>query len=265
MAIIQDIFKIKKVIRSWDKNRPFTCPICGARIIFCHNDGGRLVVFLHGAQWVITNFYKCKRRGCVNQHPFTMAPVVALSNKKFGLDVWEQAIRWHFKIGQNYTEISSQLKEDFKLVVSRDTIRNMCQAFEILGSQEADKETMDLVQKNKRIILSFDGTGDNDGGPGLWIFTDRLSGRALHADVLEHATVDTFGAIIRSIQEKYKVPIVGAMSDRQETIVLAVERYLPGVPHAFCHFHFLENLARPIATKDSALLDTLKKASETFI
>ena len=263
MIYVQKLWIVTKIIRSWDKTKPFTCPACGAPIQFRFNDGGRRIVFLSGAKMVVTNNYGCTRKACVNHGHFTMAPILALPGKKYGLDVWEKVISWHFKLGRNYAEIAGQLLEDYHLKIHKGTIRLMCQFFEIAGATEADKETLAAVLKNGKIILSLDATGDNDGGPGLWIFSDRLTGRVLYADIIEHATVEALGAIIQQIQAKYPVPISHVMSDRQDTIVLTVERFLPGIPHAFCHYHFLENLAKPVAAKDSDLLAKLKKRSES--
>lgn len=191
-----------------------------------------------------------------------MAPVLALPSKKYGLDVWEKVIRWHFKLGLNHVEITRQLLEDYHLKISRTTVRDICLFFQVAGAKEADEETMTLLKNRKEVYLSLDATGDNDGSPGLWIFSDRLTGRVLFADLIEHASADVLGSITLDVQEKYGVKISHVISDRQDTIVLAVERYLPGVPHAFCHYHFLENLAKPLAAKDNALLSKLKKKSE---
>ena len=154
MTYIQNIFKIQKIIRSWDKKKPYSCPACGAPIQFRFNDGGRRIVFLGGAKLVITNYYGCTKKQCVNHGHFTPAPIIAMPGKKYGLDVWEKVIRWHFKLGRNYTEIAGQLLEDYHLKIHPGTIRLMCQFFEIAGAAEADKETLAAVMKNGKIIFS---------------------------------------------------------------------------------------------------------------
>jgi hypothetical protein len=35
------------------------------------------------------------------------------------------------------------------------------------------------------------------------------------------------------------VPLLGVISDKQESLCLAVEKELPGVPHQLCHYHYL--------------------------
>ena len=55
------------------------------------------------------------------------------------------------------------------------------------------------------------------------------------------------------------VPIVGVISDKQESICLAVERQLSGVPHQLCHYHYLKDLAQPVCEADRTLKKELKK------
>lgn len=261
MSIIQDLFHVPRLSWSWDENSPFKCPSCNRKIKYKYNDGGRWITFLDGARVVVTNFYTCTWNGCVNHNGFSLEPILALPGRQYGLDVWAKAIRWHFEHKKSYRDVSKILLEENHLKVNPSTIRDMCNFFEITGADVADKKTLDMVKRNGKIILSLDGAGDNDGGPGLWIFSDRVTGHVLFADVLEHASIEALGECIKRIQQKYDVPILYVISDRQEIIVRAIGKYLPGIPHQFCHFHFLQNIARPVISKDSDLLTKLKKKS----
>jgi len=42
------------------------------------------------------------------------------------------------------------------------------------------------------------------------------------------------------------VPITAAISDGQHSIRNAVAKALRGVPHQWCHFHYLREAARPL-------------------
>ena len=59
------------------------------------------------------------------------------------------------------------------------------------------------------------------------------------------------------------VPIVGVISDKQESICLAIERQLSGVPHQLCHYHFLKDLAQPVCEADRTRSEGVKKESTT--
>lgn len=56
-----------------------------------------------------------------------------------------------------------------------------------------------------------------------------------------------------------EVPVVGVISDGQQTIRKAVAAVLPGVPHQLCQFHYLREAARPIWEADRQAKKELKK------
>ncbi len=55
------------------------------------------------------------------------------------------------------------------------------------------------------------------------------------------------------------VPILGAISDKQASICLAIEKELPGVPHQLCQFHYLRDMALPVCEADRKLKKQLKQ------
>ena len=54
-------------------------------------------------------------------------------------------------------------------------------------------------------------------------------------------------------------PILGVLSDKQESLCLAVETDLPGVPHQLCHYHYLRDVAQPVCEADRKLKKQLKQ------
>ena len=55
------------------------------------------------------------------------------------------------------------------------------------------------------------------------------------------------------------MPIVGVVSDGQDSIRKAVKKALDGVPHQLCHFHYLREAAKPIYEADRHAKMELKK------
>jgi hypothetical protein len=56
-----------------------------------------------------------------------------------------------------------------------------------------------------------------------------------------------------------EVPIVGVVSDGQDSLRKAVKVALDGVPHQLCHFHYLREAAKPIYEADRHAKKELKK------
>ena len=140
------------------------------------------------------------------------------------------------------------------------TIASICNHFERASAKKIDAEVLAAVQANGRIILSIDGAQPEKGKPALWLFLDLLTGHVLHAAVLSSAPWEVLLDIMRSIEKKYGVQIVAVMSDKQKNIVKAVSKFRRGIPHAFCHYHFLSHVAEPIAAKDSQLQVSLRSS-----
>jgi hypothetical protein len=55
------------------------------------------------------------------------------------------------------------------------------------------------------------------------------------------------------------LPVLGVVSDAQESIRLAVAAVFPGVPHQLCQYHVLREAAEPLWEADRHLLVEAKK------
>jgi hypothetical protein len=195
---------------------------------------------------------------CKLHAAFPLVHENVLHRKRMGLDVWAEVVYYHFEVHLNYDQIKVILWHDWQVRVSRNAVRDMCEQFEVAAARVAEGETAEAVQANEYVVLALDGAQPDKDCPALWNFTDLLTHKLLLARILPSASAAVLGEIFGEIQEKFGVPIVAVLSDRQDSIVLAVEQYLPGVPHAFCHFHFLRNMAKPAAARDAVLKDALK-------
>ncbi|HEY1492801.1 MAG TPA: transposase [Steroidobacteraceae bacterium] len=85
-----------------------------------------------------------------------------------------------------------------------------------------------------------------------------LSGAILAAANVQQATGSTLAALVRPIQQ-CGVPVLGVVSDAQESIRLAVAAVFPGVPHQLCQYHALREAAEPLWEADRHLLVEAKK------
>ena len=79
------------------------------------------------------------------------------------------------------------------------------------------------------------------------------------AKSLLSSTQDDLAALIAQVKSALKVPIVGVVSDGQDSIRKAVQKALPGVPHQLCHVHYLREAAKPIFEADRHAKKELKK------
>lgn len=75
----------------------------------------------------------------------------------------------------------------------------------------------------------------------------------LGAANLQPASAAVLDGLLRPVQET-GLPVLGVISDAQESIRLAVARVFPGVPHQACQYHARREAAEPLWEPDRHLL-----------
>jgi len=244
----------------YEYNGGLECPLCFSKLRHEFNNGGRKITTLKGTLWVVTNYYSCTNSSCDLHKAFPAAYHSAMQRKRFSLDVWAKVIQHHFKHHLNYSLIAELMWDDWDVSISRGSVRSICEYFEMAGKQYMNKKVVEDVQTNKRIVLSLDGAQPVKGEPALWVFSDRITGHVLLARNLETAPAHVLCELFNEIERLYCVPIVSVISDKQKNIVNAVKKFKPAIPHAFCHYHFLNHVLEPITAKDRQLKRFLRKS-----
>jgi len=244
----------------WDSPEEFTCPLCNSKLRHEFNNGGRRIETMKGPLWVITNYYSCTNQDCEMHKAFPAVYPSTIKRKRFALDVWAKVIQHYFKHHLNYSLIVELMWDDWEVSISRGTVKHICEYFEMSGKQYMDKKVLNDIKSSGKIVLSLDGAQPVKKEPSLWVFSDRLTGHVLIARNLESAPASKLEGLLQEIEELYEVPIVAVISDKQRNIVNAVKSFNRKIPHVFCQYHFLDHIAELIASKDSHLRTTIKKA-----
>jgi hypothetical protein len=116
-----------------------------------------------------------------------------------------------------------------------------------------------MLARQGRVILALDGLQPDVGHEVLWVLRDCLSGEVLLARSLLSSTQDDLARLLTEVQGALAVPIVGVVSDGQDSIRKAVKAALDGVPHQLCQFHYLREAAKPVYEADRHAKVQLKK------
>ncbi len=85
-----------------------------------------------------------------------------------------------------------------------------------------------------------------------------LTGRVLAAENVRSSDTPTIRTLLQPISD-LDLPVLGAISDAQESILQAVAALWPAIPHQVCQFHYLREASRPIYEVDRALRKTIRK------
>ncbi len=109
------------------------------------------------------------------------------------------------------------------------------------------------------LIITLDGLAPEGGEPQLWFIRALLCNLTLRSGWLSRCDQATFEAFLEPLAD-LPWPILAVLSDKQKGLPEAVAAVLPGARHHFCHSHYLNNLAEPLAEADSAFNVHLRQA-----
>ena len=184
----------------------------------------------------------------------------ALPEHEFGLEIIAQIGAWRYREHRSIPEIHQALR-DRKVDISERTVTHLLARYDELltVSLSDNRRLQQVVQKAGRVILAVDGLQPDVGHEVLWVVRDCLSGEILRARSLLSSSTNDLAALLGEVQAALAVPVVGIISDGQQSLRKAVARVWPDVPHQLCQFHYLREAARPVYEADRHAKKELKK------
>jgi hypothetical protein len=239
-----------------------TCPACGGSLWAAYMTQ-RAVTTLDGTVRLRLQVRRCRDPRCP-RHRVPLRPEqegrYALPEHEFGLDVIALIGTLRHAQHRSIPEIHAALTRRGVPLCLR-TVTNLLDRYdELLALNLTDTDRLRRVTAAAgRVILAIDGLQPDVGHEVLWVLRDCLSGEVLLARSLLSSTRDDLARLITEVKEALQVPIVGVVSDGQDSIRKAVQKALDGVPHQLCHFHYLREAAKPIYEADRHAKKELKK------
>ncbi len=240
------------------------CPHCGSRLARSHSVWAKPIQFLTGVEHVTSLGFRCPNRGCAFQRTvFRSARAEArqVKGSGYGLDVVAHIGALRFGQHRTREEIWRHLCEQTPVQVSERHVQNLLEIYLALlraSEQDFDRRLAATVAEHGGIVVSLDGLQPEQGNEQLWVVREVLSGSVLGAANLQQATAPMLATLLRPIAAS-GAPVLGVVSDAQESIRLAVASVFPGVPHQLCQYHALREAAEPLWEADRHLLVEAKK------
>jgi hypothetical protein len=239
-----------------------TCPACGGPLWSAYVTR-RAVTTLDGTIGLRLQVRRCRAPLCA-RYRTPLRPEqegrFALPGHEFGLDVIALVGTLRHARHRSVPEIHLELARRGVAACVR-TVTNLLDRYdELLALSLSDAGRLRRITAVAgRVILAIDGLQPDVGHEVLWVIRDVLSGEVLLARSLLSSTQDDLAHLIIEVKEALGVPIVGVISDGQDSIRKAVKKALDGVPHQLCHFHYLREAAKPIYEADRHAKKELKK------
>lgn len=238
-----------------------TCPDCRQPMSEKYRKA-RYVVTLSATLQLVKHVLECQTQDCP-QKGISFRPegegALALPHYTFGLDVVARIGELRYSNQQTVPQIASCLRRG-GLSISLKEVQLLSEVFLALVETciKDDPQIVEQLSEQGGIILAIDGVQPEKGNETLWLLRDVRSGRVLIARNLLSSGSMEISSLIREVKQ-IGVPLLGVISDKQESLCLAVEKELPGLPHQLCHYHYLRQVAQPVCEADRTLKKQLKQ------
>lgn len=245
------------------------CPTCQRRLRRYATLSERTVITLDGPLKLIHRGYRCPNEECATRgcsYRSAAADGLALPGFTFGLDM--VILVGHLRLSQHQTldEVHQTLLlrlAPFALTISRREVLYLFDAYCTLlcaaSCVAQDREWLAQVRATGGILISIDGIQPEKGNETVYLVRDVLSGRLLTAANVTCSDKEAMKRLLAPVMA-LGVPLLGAISDAQESIQQAIAELWPQIPHQLCQFHVLRDASEPIYEQDRKLKVQMRKA-----
>ncbi|XEC94929.1 transposase [Paenibacillus tarimensis] len=244
----------------------FTCCVhCGAKLKRSHTAWKKNISTLNGVIQAWSMAYVCSNSSCVYPKTYyksAEAEALAMKHTSYGFDVLALVGQLRFKHHMTIAEITEELTERGVSTSERNSQRLYERYLTLLRSSITNfvKEELKLVvDQHGGIMISMDGVQPEKGNETLYVIREVFSGTILVAKSVKSSSTEELKSLIQPVID-LGFPIIGIVSDGQQSIRLAMESLLPEVPYQYCQYHYLKDIAKPIVDLDRKLKTGIKKS-----
>jgi hypothetical protein len=245
------------------------CLTCRTRLRRYATLSERPIITLDGPIRLTHCGYRCPNPDCPTaqrSYRSAAADALALPGCTFGLDI--VVLVGHLRLAQHHTldqahQVLRERLTPFDQTISRREISYLFEAYCTLVRATHEVSTdlawQDQVRTNGGLIISIAGIQPDKGNETVYVVRDVLTGRVLAAEnvrVSDTATIKQLLAPVVALES----PVLGAVSDAQESLGQAIAALWPKVPHQLCQFPYLREASRPMYEVDRHLRKEIRKA-----
>lgn len=252
-----------------------TCMSCGARLQRRVTLSQRVVITQDGPVRVTHCGYRCPNSGCGSPgrtYRSARADSLALPGFTFGLDwillIGQLRLSQHLTLDQTHQVVQERLSR-WRVTISRREVLYLFEAYCSLlrAAQDwgAHPPWRAEVEANGGLLLALDGIQPDKGHETIYLIRDLLSGHLLGAQNLLSSEAVVIQERLLAPIVAWGLPVLGVLTDGQESLLQAVAATWPGVPHQICQFHALREAGRVLYERDRAIKVQLRTALQPRI
>ena len=239
------------------------CPECEGRLRPLAYVNGRKTI--QTMQAVLSIAYRpkaCDENGCrAAERPLPSAAWQQLAPKygTYGYDVIAQ-IGWERQMGRATFELI-QARLSQRVQISESGVRYLYHQkyLPLLACHERQHlPALRALAQTSGLLLSLDGLMPEGGEAQLWVIRELQTGWTLRSGWLSSQDETSLTEFLRPLAA-LDLPVKATMSDKQRSLVLAIEAVFPTARHGFCQVHYLQNAATPVAEADEQMKIALRQ------
>lgn len=235
-----------------------SCLSCGDDLSYQYQFSNNTIWTLEGPVILNRNTHACENECCEEFKKPVTAADESPKHHTIGYDVLLMIGLLKFNLGMTAKKILGRLWSKYKLSISEPHINNLADKYlKLLGNKPQEKLLQQLRDRGK-VVLDLDGVKPEKGNKILYLIRDSRSGIVLLARTLKYNSTDQLELLLEEIK-LMELDIIGVVSDKQKSIVNAVNNIFPDLPHQFCQFHFLQNISKDFDKSDLSLRKNLRK------
>jgi hypothetical protein len=234
------------------------CPGCTLAMHVCDHRYHHFWT-LQGPTQVVNRLVRCPDPTCASRGQ-TFSPEAELSISMPRWCVGWDVFCWlgHRRCARHWSvpQLRAELQDTYNIQLSADAIeRYLGRYHTMLAARQQDPERLSVAYRDiASLVLTIDGLQPEKGHETLYVVRELMSKRVWFAEpLLSSATQEVQRLIVLARQwaERLAKPVRGWMSDKQDAFVTAIAAEFPGIPHRYCHNHFLRDVAKPVLEMDS--------------
>lgn len=241
------------------------CLHCGAKLKRSHTAWKKNISTLQGVIQAWNMAYVCSNMNCEYRDTYNRsaeADSLAMKHTSYGFDVLVLVGQLRFKHHMTIGEITQELTDRGVTTSERNSQRLYERYLTLLRSSVTEHikgELKQVVDEHGGIMISMDGVQPEKGNETLYVIREVFSGTILVAKSVKSSSAGELKELIQPVID-LGFPIIGIVSDGQQSIRLAMESLLPNVPYQYCQYHYLKDISKPIVDLNRKLKTGIKKS-----
>jgi Transposase, Mutator family len=169
-----------------------------------------------------------------------------------------------FRAHRTREEIWRRRHEEQAVAITERHVQHLLEVYlALLRASEEDLEARlgPVAREHGGLLLALDGLQPEQGNDQLGVVRELHSGVVVAAAPRhgpQQASAPCRVPVLRPVQQT-GLPVLGVVSDAQQSVRLAVAEGFPGVPHQRCQYHALREATERVWEADRHLLVRVKQ------